>query len=164
MDPAGQTTLHLLCGRIAAAKSTLAARLAARPGTLLVAQDEWMSRLYPGQVRSIDDFGRLSARLREAMGPHLVAILRLGVSVVLDVPANTPAWRGWMRGLAEAAAVAHLLHLLDTPDEVCRARLRRRNAEGLHPYRVEEAAYDLFARHFVPPVPEEGMRVLRHGP
>ena len=164
MEPHHATTLHLLCGQIGAGKSTLVRRLAARPATLLIAQDQWMAALFPDEVRTIDDFASAPARFRAAMGPHVVAILRLGVSVVLDAPANTPGWRRWMRSLFTEAGVAHELHLLDVPDEICKRRLAQRNAEGTHPYQVDEATYDLFTRHFVPPAPEEGFNLVRHGP
>jgi len=71
MESAQVTTLYLLCGKIAAGKSTLARRLAARPATLLIDQDHWMSNLFPTENRTIDDFARLSARLRAAIGPHV---------------------------------------------------------------------------------------------
>ena len=74
MEPARVTTLYLLCGKIAAGKSTLARRLAARPATLLIIQDHWMSNLFPTEVRTIDDFAGHSARLRAAIGPHIVDI------------------------------------------------------------------------------------------
>lgn len=41
-------TLHLVCGKIAAGRSTLCVRLAAAPGTILIAQDRWMKRLWAG--------------------------------------------------------------------------------------------------------------------
>jgi hypothetical protein len=47
------------------------------------------------------------------MGPHVVDILRQGLSVVLDVPANTVSYRAWMRLLITQADVAHELHVLD---------------------------------------------------
>jgi predicted kinase len=56
------TTLHLICGRIAAGKSTLARQLAARPGTLLIVMDDWMSILFPIENRTIEDFAVLSTR------------------------------------------------------------------------------------------------------
>jgi predicted kinase len=84
MERVRSTTLYLVCGRIASGKSTLARRLAARPNTLLIAMDDWMSILFPTENRTIDDFSLLSARLRAAMGPHVVEILRQGLSVVLD--------------------------------------------------------------------------------
>src|SRR5215468_5391124 len=124
------TTLYLLCGKIAAGKSTLARQLAARPATLLITMDDWMSVLYPTENRTIEDFARLSARLREAMGPHVVAILRRDLSVVLDFPANTVNWRGWMRSVIDEADVAHELHVLDIPDALCKDRLRQRNEGG----------------------------------
>jgi predicted kinase len=165
MEPARVTTLYLLCGKIAAGKSTLARGLAARPGTLLISQDHWMSSLFSeDELETIDDFARLSARLRAAMAPHVVDILRQGLSVVLDFPANTVGYRNWMRSLITQAGVAHELHLLDIPDTICKQRLRQRNAEGEHPYQVSEATYDLFTSYFVPPAPDEGFNVVVHAP
>jgi predicted kinase len=156
------TTLYLLCGKIAAGKSTLAKRLAAQPATLPIAQDDWMHVLFPTENRTIDDFVRLSARLRAAMGPHIVGILRQGLSVVLDFPANTVSYRTWMRSLIREAGVAHELHVLDFPDAICKQRLQQRNESGTHPYQVSEAVYDLFTGYFVPPTPEEGFNVVIH--
>lgn len=157
-------TLHLVCGKIAAGKSTLTARLGQEPGTLVVAEDHWLARLYPGEQTCLADYARNAARLRDAMEPHIVALLRLGISVVLDFPANTIASRAWMRTLFEAAGVAHQLHVGDVPDAVCKARLRRRNAEGTHDFTVTEADFDLFSRYFVPPAPEEGFTLVVHRP
>jgi predicted kinase len=156
------TTLYLLCGKIAAGKSTLARQLASRPDTLLIDMDHWMSTLFPVENRTIEDFARLSARLREAMRPHVVDILRQGLSVVLDFPANTVKWRSWMRSLIDDAGVAHELHVLDVPDAICRARLRQRNVSGEHPYSVDETTYDLFMNYFVPPTSDEGFNVIVH--
>ena len=155
-------TLHLLCGKIGAGKSTLAAALAAGPATLLVGEDHWTSTLFPEELKTIDDYRRLSARLRAAMAPHIVAILRLGLSVVLDFPANTPTQRAWMRGLIDEAGVDHMLHYFDVPDAVCKARLRQRNEAGEHPFQVSDAEFEQFTRFFVPPRPEEGFNVVLH--
>jgi predicted kinase len=162
MERSSRATLHLLCGKIAAGKSTLARRLAAQPATLLISQDHWMTHLYPAEVGTIDDFERLSRRLRAAIGPLVVDILRQDVSVVLDFPANTPTWRCWMRSLLAEARVAHQLHLLDYPDAVCKERLRRRNASGEHPYQVSEDEFDLFTSYFVAPTPDEGFTLVVH--
>ena len=162
MESTQVTTLYLLCGKIGAGKSTLARRLAARPATLLIDQDHWMSNLFPTENRTFDDFARLSARLRAAIGPHIVDVLQHGLSVVLDFPANTVPYRSWMRGLIAQANVAHELHLLDVPDAICKQRLRQRNAHGKHPYQVSEATYDLFTSYFVPPGPDEGFNIIVH--
>jgi predicted kinase len=164
MESAHIPTLYLLCGKIASGKSTLARRLAARPATLLISQDHWMSNLFPTENRTIDDFARLAVRLRDAMGPHIVDVLQLGLSVVLDFPANTVRYRNWMRSLIAQANVAHELHLLDVPDAICKQRLRQRNADGDHPYQVSEETYDLFMSYFVPPGPDEGFNIVVHTP
>lgn len=157
-------TLYLICGRIAAGKSTLAQRLAARPATLLISEDHWTSNLFADDLKTIEDYTRCSARLRAAMGPHVVDILRHGLSVVLDFPANTVRNRDWMRSLISEANVAHELHLLDVPDAICKRRLLERNAAGEHPFQVTEAEYELFTSYFVPPRPDEGFNVVVHTP
>jgi predicted kinase len=162
METPHPATLYLLCGKIAAGKSTLARQLAARPATLLITMDDWMSILYPAENRTIEDFARLSARLREAMGPHVVDILRQHLSVVLDFPANTLKWRAWMRSIISAANVAHELHVLDLPDVICKSRLRLRNASGEHQYKVDEGTYDLFMSYFVLPTADEDFNMIVH--
>ena len=59
----------------------------------------------------------------------------------------------------EAAEADHVLHYLEASDELCKARLARRNAGGTHDYQVSEADYDLFTSHFVPPADDEGFRL-----
>ena len=157
-----EPTLHLMCGKIAAGKSTLTAALGARPNTIVVAEDDWLARLYPGEQNSLDDYIRNSTRLRGAMAPHLVALLRGGLSVVLDFPANTLVSRAWMRTLIEEAGVAHQLHWLDASDETCKARLRQRNASGEHAFQVSDEIFDLFTSHFVPPEADECFNVVHH--
>lgn len=157
--PDDRPTLHMLCGKIAAGKSTLAHRLADTPGGILLDQDSWLARLYPGEIASLDDYVRCSGRLRSAVGPHVIALLGAGLSVVLDYPANTVAGRIWMRGLFEAAAAAHVLHWLDVPDTVCKQRLRQRNRDGQHDFAPSEADFELFTQYFVPPSPAEGFSV-----
>lgn len=155
-------TLHILCGKIAAGKSTLAARLGGLPGTVLMAEDDWLNAFFPEQVQSPKDYVHYSALLRRALGPFVVSLLDAGVSVVLDFPANTVEQRAWMRGMLQATHAAHQLHVLDVPDEVCLARLRARNAGGDHPFAATEAQYHLFSKHFTLPTPDEGFTVVRH--
>lgn len=156
-------TLHLVCGKIAAGKSTLCARLAGEPGTVLISQDQWLSRLYPDELRSIPDMVKYSARLRHAIGGHVADLLRSGLSVVLDFPANRIDWRRWMLDVAEEAGAPHILHYLDPPDHVCRARLRARNAGGGHEYVVSDAEFEIIASRFQPPEAAEGLNIVVHG-
>lgn len=160
MHPDFVPTLHLVCGKIAAGKSTLTQALAARPGTVLVSEDEWLSTLYPGEIVVLADYVRCMNRLRSVMGPHVQQLLRAGLSVVLDFPANTRASREWMRTLFTGADAAHCLHYLDVSDAECKARLRRRNEEGVHRYQTSDAEFDEITSYFVPPSADEGFNIV----
>lgn len=156
-------TLHMLCGKIASGKSTLAARLGAAPGTVLVAEDAWLNALFADELHSLDDYVRCSSKLRSVMAPHVSALLNAGVSVVLDFAANTARQRRWMKNVLAGTNAAHRLHVLDVPDEVCLARLRARNAAGDHPFAVTEAQFREFSSHFAAPTAEEGFDLVVHG-
>ena len=159
-------TLYLIAGRRGAGKSTVAARLAARPGVCLFSEETLLGELYPDEMEAPGGHIGASIRLRHALKDHIVGLLRQGISVVLDFPANTPESRRWGRELFEAAGVRHELHLLDVPAMICEARLKARNTRRhngatprpLDAKRREEA--DLF---FLPPLPQEGFNVVRHG-
>lgn len=156
------TTLHLLCGKIAAGKSTLAARLARAERTVLVAEDHWLSTLYPDAIVTLEDYRERSARLEGMMAPHLASVLRAGAAVVLDFHMNTRDRRDWAKDIAREAGVDAVLHWLDPPDAVCRARLRARNAAGTHAYEVSDAMFDRFTAHYDPPDPSEGWTIERY--
>lgn len=159
-----EPVLHMLCGKIAAGKSSLAARLGAAPLTVIVSEDKWMFPLFGSEMKAVEDYVRYAARLRAAMAPHVVDLLRAGVSVVLDYPANTVANRAWMLDIAKAAGVPHRLHWLDVPDEICRARMHARNAGGKHEFAPTDAHFDLITSYFVPPAAEEGLEIVVHRP
>ena len=157
-------TLHLLCGKIAAGKSSLAAQLGAAPLTVIVSEDQWLFHLFGAEMATVEDYVRCAAKLRKAMAPHVVDLLRAGMSVVLDYPANTLANRAWMKGIAEEAGVPHQLHWLDVPDEVCKARMRARNAAGDHEFAPTDEHFDLITAYFVPPTAAEGLEIVVHRP
>jgi predicted kinase len=157
-------TLHLLCGKIAAGKSTLAAELSKHPETVLLAEDRWLAALYPGGIHDLEDYVRCSGRLRDVIGEHVEALLRAGLSVVLDFPANRLDSRRWMMGIIERAGARHVLHVLEVPDAVCKERLRLRNLAGDHAFQASEADFDLFTRYFQPPTEAEGFDIEVHRP
>lgn len=153
-------TLHLLCGKIASGKSTLSAELSARPMTIVISEDQWLARLYAGEMRDVADYVRCSAKLREAMAPHLITLLQAGMSVVLDFPANTLSNRQWMKGIVDASGADNRLYFLDVPDDVCKARLRARNQAGEHDFAATDAQFDFITRFFVPPTEVEGFTLV----
>lgn len=157
-------TLHLLCGKIASGKSTLAKTLAAEQGAIVLSEDQWLANLYPGEIQSIADYLRCTLRVRGVLEPLVIDLLACGVNVVLDFPANTLANRQWLLGLAQAAKVPHCLHYLELDDATCRARLHARNARGDHDFAASDAEFDLITRHFSVPSEEEGLVIEVHRP
>lgn len=160
--PPDAPTLHLLCGKVAAGKSTLAARIATETGALVIAEDAWLHALFDDQLTEIEDYARCTRRLRTGLGPHIAALLRAGLSIVLDFAANTPQARAWAMGIVDQSGAEHRLHLLETPDAVCLERLAARNAAGTHPFKVTEAQFHTFMRYFQPPTPDEGFNIVTY--
>jgi Predicted kinase len=156
--------LHLVCGKIAAGKSTLTRQLANHPKTVLISEDVWLSQLYTDEIHTLADYVRRSGQLRKTLAPHIESLLLTGLSVVLDFPANTLGNRQWMKEIIEGANVSHELHYLDVPDEICKSRLRVRNVSGSHPFAASDAEFDEITRYFVPPSIDEGFHVVRHEP
>jgi len=155
-------TLHMVCGKIGAGKSTLTARLGNRERTVVISEDAWLGTLFADRMASIPDYLRCASTLRRVIGPHVEALLNAGVSVVLDFPANTVETRAWMRNILDRTGAAHRLHVLEVPDEVCLARLRARNARGDHPFAVTDDQFRQITGHFAPPTPEEGFDIEVH--
>jgi predicted kinase len=155
-------TLHLLCGKIASGKSTLAKELAKTPDTVILSEDTWLVHLYPDDIKTVADYVRCASNLRDAIGPHVTDLLRIGVSVVLDFPANTVANRKWMRSLIDRVESEHVLHFLDVSDDKCLTRLRARNASGTHAFVVADTEFDLITSYFVAPQQEEGFNIIRY--
>lgn len=155
-------TLHLLCGKIASGKSTLAKELAKTPDTVIISGDAWLAHLYPDNIKSVADYVRYASNLRGAIGPHVTDLLRIGVSVVLDFPANTVGNRKWMRSIIDRVKSKHVLHFLDVSDDDCLTRLRARNESGAHAFVVADTEFELITSYFVEPQQEEDFNIIRY--
>lgn len=156
-------TLIFLCGKMAAGKSTLARDLAQRERAVLLREDEFLGRLFPGEITSIQAYVTCSSRLKNALAPHICALLSMGISVVLDFPGNTKAQRAWFRELVERADVPHELHFIDASDDVCKRQLKERS-KGL-PVGTRwttDAEFDAMTSYFQPPSVDEGFNMVRH--
>jgi predicted kinase len=155
--------LYFMCGKMAAGKSTLARELARTKDAVLLVQDEFLEALYPGEIRSIQDFVRCSERLRDALSPHIRDLLSRGVQVVLDFPGNTRTQRQWFRELLEAASVDHELHFIVATDDLCKYQLRLRSeALPAGAAWTTDAEFDALSAYFEPPAADENFNVVRH--
>ena len=156
-------TLHFFCGKAGAGKTTVAARLAEDHDAILISEDVWMVRLFGNEMKTFDDYIEFSGRLKAAVGPHVVDLLRAGHDVVLDFQANTRSGRRWFRSLFEQAGSAHVLHFVSASDEACLARIARRNVErpeGSH--HLTEQDFLHISSFFQAPEDNEGFNVEVH--
>ena len=148
---------------MAAGKSTLARDLAQREHAVLLVQDEFLDRLFPGEITDMREFVEYSSRLKNALGPHVCALLSKGISVVLDFPGNTRAQRAWFRDLFERANAKHELHFVDASDALCKSQLKERSKHlpAGTPW-TTEAEFEAITAHFQPPSEDERFRIVRH--
>ena len=155
--------LIFMCGKMAAGKTTLSRELAARENAVLLVQDDFLAALYPGEILDIPDFVRCSSRLRDALSPHIGALLAKGLSVVLDFPGNTTKQRAGFRTLFMQADVAHELHFIDAPDDLCKRQLKERSKHltaGI-PW-TTDAEFDAITGYFEEPSADERFNVIRY--
>ena len=155
--------LHLLCGKMASGKSTLAQTIGEQASAIRLEEDDLLAELYPSEISDIPSYVRCSKRIKSALRAHLVQLLQKGVSVVLDFPSNTREQRRWLLKLALDAGADHTLHYLERTDQQCLAQLERRRA--LRPERQETDTPDMFhaiTKFFEPPTPSEGFSIMIH--
>lgn len=159
--------LIFFCAKMAAGKTTLSRKLARRENAVLIVQDDFLARLFPGEILVVADYARCSARLRDALTSHVRELLAHGVPVVLDFPANTLAQRAWFRemfvNVRDGVDAPHELHVIEASDELCKRQLAERSKD-LPPGTpwTTAAEFDAITAHYRPPTPDEGFRIVLH--
>lgn len=155
-------SLTFFCGKMGAGKSTLAARMAAEEGAVLLSEDTWLAALYPGEIATFDDYLDRAARLRPMIRALVLQTLRAGTDVVMDFPANTRKQRAWFLALATEAGAPHLMIYLEASDALCLERIAQRAEEE-----PERAAFDTpevfrhVTQYFEEPSEGERLNILR---
>ena len=156
-------TLHFFCGKLASGKTTLASDLAAKEDAILISEDLWLSRLFPEEIATFEQYLTHSARLKRILQPHVSDLLKLGTSVVMDFPGNTRAQRAWFRNLVKDASAEHELHYLDRSNAECLVHLKKRNRERPEGSKfTSPEEFMMVTGYFEAPKDEEGFRLVRH--
>ena len=149
----------LLCGKIAAGKTFYANRLRTESGrpTVILSCDEIMLAVFPDGTGEMHD--TYSLRVREYLFRKSPEILETGCDVILD-------WGFWRKSDRDAArsfyrerGIPVELHVVDTPDELWKKNIGRRNravAEGtVSAYFVDEGLLNKLNGLFEPPCADE---------
>ena len=154
--------MHIIVGKIASGKSTLAKQLAVSESAILISEDEWLAKLFKDDLKTLEDYVTCTRKLRSAMAPLLIDVLKSGQSLVLDFAANTKGQRAWMASIIEQAQCEHSMHCLEVGDEICLERLRIRNASSDHAFETSEVQFHQFNAYFDAPSEAEGFSIIRY--
>lgn len=154
-------TLHFICGKAGAGKTTLARQLGRTLPAIVFVEDEWIDIL-GFEINSLQDFAAASAKVRKLIARLAGDLLRMEVNVAFDFAGNTRKDRQWVRAVFEAAGADHILHVIEASDEQCLANIHRRNEEkpeGIYAGYVSDETFRAVTAHFIPPQEDEGFRV-----
>ena len=133
--------VHLILGPVGAGKSTYGAHLSLRSRALFLNLDAWTARLYGADPRP--ETGRIAwylERRDRCLGQIwavAVDLLAFGNDVILEVGLLTRAEREVFYAQVADTDADLVVHVLDAPIEVRRARVSRRNTERGPTFSIE---------------------------
>jgi predicted kinase len=156
-------TLYFFCGKMASGKSTLAAQIAAEKDALLLSEDRFLAELYPHEITDVPAYIERARRVGATVKPIVEALLRRGLSVVMDFPANTPAQRAWFREMIESTDAHHELHHIVCGDDLCKQQLAQRARDN--PERRATDTVEMFEainKYYQPVKDDEQFAVMVH--
>ncbi len=153
-------TLIFFCGKMGAGKSTLSRQIAQQRNAVLISEDEWLATLYPDQIHTFADYIHHASLLKPLIRNHVVNLLKTGVDVVMDFPANTLKQRAWFKSIIDEANTGHELIYLDTSNAVCLEQIAQRRVENPDRARFDtEAVFEEVTRYFQEPEAGEGFDI-----
>ncbi len=153
--------LILFCGKMGAGKTTLSKKIAEERSAILLSEDEWLASLYPGEIASLEQYITCSSRLKPQIKSLVQSILKSGVDVVMDFPANTQRQRAWFKSIFEPINAPHELMVINVTDKICLQRIAKRSVE--QPERAKTDTPEMFeqvTRYFELPATDEGFHIV----
>lgn len=145
-----------------AGKSTHSKTLATERRGVLIAEDNWLSAHYPGQIKTFEDYIKHARRIKPFLKEHVQRILSAGTDVIMDFPANTASQRAWFLQLSTESHCEHEMIYLNASDETCLSHIATRRTE--QPARAAfdtEEVFHQVTRFFEPPREEEGLNITQ---
>ena len=153
-------TLIFFCGKMGSGKTTLSVEVAKSMGAIRLSEDEWLAALYPTEIEVFGDYIKYSSRLKPLLKSHVQDILKSGVSVVMDFPANTVSQRVWFKEILANDQIPHKLIYIEASDQLCLSQLQSRRNE--QPERAQFDTEEVFKQvtsYFQTPSQKEGFNI-----
>jgi predicted kinase len=153
-------TLIFFCGKMGSGKSRKAIEMAREIGAILLSEDDWLSKIYPEEINSFNNYLKYSSRLKPLIKTHVQNILKSGVSVILDFPGNTRTQREWFKEIFSEFNLPHRLIYLEADDQLCLTRIAYRRESN--PERAKFDTEEVFRHvtsYFQPPCTTEGFNI-----
>ncbi|MGV2830747.1 AAA family ATPase [Myxosarcina sp. GI1(2024)] len=155
-----QGTLIFFCGKMGSGKSTKAIELANEYDAILLSEDEWLSAVYPEEIKVFNDYLKYSSRLKPLLKNHIQNLLNSGISVIMDFPGNTRNQRAWFKEVFSEYEIPHKLYYLEVSDELCLKQIEQR--KKINPSRADFDTEEVFHQvnsYFQPPTEEEDFNI-----
>ncbi len=147
-------------GKMGSGKTTLSKQISRHPKMILMFEDEWLQRLYPGEINSLEDYLKYSSRLKSIVIEYIKYLLNMGITVVMDFPANTKRNREWFKHLFSEANSPHELVYLEVDDNTCLKQIKKRAL--VQPEREKFDTKEMFyqlRKYFQPPSGDEDFNI-----
>jgi predicted kinase len=152
--------LTFFCGKMGAGKTTKSREISQERNAVMLSEDEWLSSVYPNNIKTLADYIEYSGRLKPQMKKLVQSILASGANVVMDFPANTILQREWFRSIFSEIQAPHELVYIDQSNEICLAQIAKRRIE--QPERAAtdtEEMFELVTKYFIAPTSDEGFNI-----
>lgn len=148
-------TVYVLCGFIGAGKTTFARKLEASTGAVRITKDEWLIRLI-GNDPAIQGYADYDHRICELSRDLAFQLARKGIDVIIDEGVWEKEQRDILRRRSEEVGARAVLYFLDTPVEVMRERVLRRNMNPTNDsFRISADMLDGYVKYWQPPGEDE---------
>ena len=156
-------TLHLISGLPASGKTTYALRLREETKGILFCLDRWLITAfgkYSIATTGQEEHTRRVLACRELIWESAAEFLRRSVDVILDDGFFYREHRMGHVTLATDLGADSTIHFINSPMEVVRDRLERRNADlPRYNFYIDPSTLDTFLSMFEPPSRDEGARL-----
>lgn len=156
-----QGKLFFFCGKMGAGKSTKAKMVAADNNAMLLSEDDWLAAHYPSQIHTFDDYIKYANIIKPFIKSHVQSLLKTGVNVVMDFPANTIKQRAWFVALCAESNTQYELWYLERTDDTCLAQIAKRRVE--QPQRAKfdtETVFHQVTQYFEAPTASENLYLV----